>query len=168
MSRQKSLKQNGFTLVEILIVLVVIGVLAVASIPSLIRTRLNSNEAVVQKDLTSIASAMEIYRSEQNPPVFPVTLSELRSGEIPLIDSAIAAGMQHGYNFIYSRSSDRNGYTFVANPIQHGATGNRSFCVDHGGVLKEYTEEIKAPDGNNCPANESLVMAIPADEIEVG
>lgn len=152
------LRKSGFTLVEMLIVVVIVGIVSIAAIPSLLRAKLNSNESVVQQDLRTVSSAAEIYRSSQQVPVYPPNLAALGAENIPTLDPAIAAGMQHGYNFELNNSSNGDAYTCVANPIQMNITGSRSFCMDHNGVLKEYSEAVIS-DGVSCPANASLVKA---------
>ncbi len=149
-SFQRLSKKSGMTIIELLVVCLLVGVIVSISIPFLTRTKLNSNEVAAQQDLKTVLSAVEMYRSGQEPPMYPVDLAALGEGNIPILDPAIAAGRQHGYNFTLTRSADSNSYTCVANPIQPGATGTSSFCVDHEGLIKEYSSSIQST-GNRCP-----------------
>ncbi len=153
-------KNRGFTMVEIMVVLVVISILCVVSIPFMIRTKLVTNENVVQTDMRTITSAAEIYKSSQSDLTYPPNMAALGQGDIPILDAAIAAGKQHGYVFELISTADGSGYTCTANPIQFGATGNRSFCIDQEGILKEYSDTVTA-DGNICPATKNLESATP-------
>ncbi len=58
-------RRNGFTLVELLIVVVVIGILATIAIPKFSAMRTKSYIATVTSDLKNLASQQEIYLSAQ-------------------------------------------------------------------------------------------------------
>jgi len=53
--------RRGFTLVEIMVAVVIIGVIASLAIPSLNRARQNSQNAAVINDLRTFAAAFETY-----------------------------------------------------------------------------------------------------------
>ena len=147
---------RGFTIVELMIVLIVIAILVTASMPMLLRTKVTSNETVVQEDLKAVAAAVEIYRNNQPNLVYPQSLSDLKG----FLDGAVAAGMQHGYHFVLVGSSNGLTYGCVAYPIKVGATGNRSFCMDQSGIIKQYSQETRS-DGSGCPSTPTLVQAEP-------
>lgn len=152
--------KKGFTIVELMVVCVVIGLIASLSIPYFTRTRLNSNEAAVQADLRAVVAALEIYRTSQSPPRYPANFEALKGESIPVLDGAIIAGMQHGYHFELEADGEGENYACVANPVRIGITGNRSFCVNPEAVIMEYDSEAEPSDGN-CPNNINLKRAIP-------
>ena len=140
-----------------MVVVVIVGVLAATSIPLFMRTRLNTNEVVAQHDLKSVSAAVEIFRTSQIPPRYPNNLAELATESIPTLDAAITVGgMQHGYNFKLISSADGSSYSCVANPVQFGATGSKSFCIDHSAGLRKYSDTIDA-DEAGCPNTKTLL-----------
>jgi prepilin-type N-terminal cleavage/methylation domain-containing protein len=56
----------GFTLIEVLIVVVIIGILAAIAIPKFASTKEKSYVAVMRSDLRNLAVAQEAYSSDNN------------------------------------------------------------------------------------------------------
>ena len=54
---------RGFTLVEVVVVVVVLGVLAAIAVPVLLARRTNAYDATVHADLRSVAAAVEAASS---------------------------------------------------------------------------------------------------------
>lgn len=62
---QKSAATNGFTLIEILVVMVIIGILAALSIGGFQSSQLKARDAKRKSDLKQITNALEFYRSDR-------------------------------------------------------------------------------------------------------
>jgi general secretion pathway protein G len=69
--------QSGFTLVELMIVMLIIGVLAAIAIPSYISSLKNAKEAVLKEDLHVLRQAIDAYTNDKEKA--PQSLDDLVS-----------------------------------------------------------------------------------------
>ena len=77
------MRQKGFTLIEIMIVVAIIGILTGMVTINLSSARERARDVERKGDLRDIANAMELYKNDHNPPVYPDTAtwrSDLLSG----------------------------------------------------------------------------------------
>ncbi|MBN1493472.1 MAG: type II secretion system protein [Candidatus Omnitrophica bacterium] len=138
---------KGFTLVEIMIVVAIIGLLVALGIPSLLRARLSANETNAQGSLRTIITALENYRADQNPPTYPTELDDLKEGDPAYLDPFPEGGRKHGYEFYYYASDPINytiggeettiypAYSISSIPLSDGFSGNARFFTNSSGVI---------------------------------
>ena len=82
-------KKKGFTLIEMLIVIVIIGILAAALIPRLSSARGRANDVARKADLAQVAAALVSYQIDRGS--YPTTAGALST----ISGSLNSAGMDN-------------------------------------------------------------------------
>jgi len=73
--RRKAGQQQGFTLLELMIVMIIIGVLAAIAVPAYLQSVRKAKEAVLKEDLHTMRSAIDSYTVDKEKA--PQTLDDL-------------------------------------------------------------------------------------------
>ena len=160
-------KDQGFSLIELLIVVAIILIIAAIAVPNLLKSKMAANEASAAASSRTVATSNVTYTSTYNIG-YAGTLAQLgptsgacaavSSACADLVDSVLSAGTKSGYSFNYSApaaapstTAPNNTFALLATPLTVGTTGHSTFCIDQTNVLKkDPTGTTAGPAAGGC------------------
>lgn len=153
---------KGFSLIELLIVVMIILIISAVAIPNLFRSKIAANESSAASSVRQINTAEGTYASSWGSG-YAVGLTNLGGTAAACVAGATAANAclvddlisvppfsKSGYTFAAAGTNvigaTVNGYEVNATPTTVQTTGVRAFCSDASGVIK-YVTPGAAPIG---------------------
>ena len=159
---QGTRQANGFTLMELLIVMAIIAILMLIAIPTVGSLKKKADETSAVQSVHTIMNAQNMYATDYPAIGYACSLGALggdpKAGApsataAQLIQPDLASGVKSGYVFsisncnkVSTNGTDRvTGYQVTAVPLTVGQTGDRGYCADQFGTVK-----FDPAGGTNC------------------
>lgn len=124
-------KEEGFSLVELLIVVAIIGIIAAVALPSLLKARRASLEASAISCLRAYTSAQASFFATEGRYLIYGTEAELANGYLE--PDFVTTGVRNDYQFTFALENDSKTFTGNADPSE---VGSRHYFVNESGVIR--------------------------------
>ena len=133
MSKSPANKQSGFTIVELLIVIVVIGILAAITVVAYNGVQNRAYDVTVQSDLANMAKKFQLFRVDNG--TYPTVSTDLPSVDARATKSAYLVGPATTYNVVPCVTS--GGADFVVAAMSK--SGNRYYSGSKSSGVVQFT-----------------------------
>ena len=158
-------RARGFSLVEIMVVVMIVLAIAAIAIPRMLQARMKANEASAIASMRAVQDAEEMYRTSYPAVGYSGSLADLgshgsncestsKTNACLIMDTGLAAGMKSGYTFelVADGNTPARAYTLTATPDSMGTTGRCTFVSDQTGSVHRLaaTSRFSSSPPVNC------------------
>lgn len=124
-------RKEGFTLIELMMVVGIITILASIAMPNLLRSRIQANEAAAIGNIRAVTGAQISYMAYRSQ--FAVDFEDMTEPK-PSFLSGNWNNPKSGYTFELGGTPDF--YTLTVEPIREDVTGCKHFYCDGSSVIR--------------------------------
>lgn len=149
--KKQSSKKNGFTLLELLIVIAIIGVLSTLLMVNFIGIRQRARDGVRKSDISQIRSALEEYRADQGN--YPTTIANC-GNSFTSPDGSIIYMQKIPCDPLGASYYNTGSYYYYSN----GTTYNISACLEN---VNDSQGTSTSPGGTGCSTNFYYTLSNP-------
>ena len=136
--RKLKMKNTGFTFIELLVTVTIIGILTTVGVVNFQATNQRARDGKRQADLEQVRTALEIARADSDDNTYPVNLNALVTGlYIPTVPTDPKT-----YSYTYSPAADFRTYSLCAH-LEKGDASDACGGTEACGGVCNY--EVKNP-----------------------
>jgi prepilin-type N-terminal cleavage/methylation domain-containing protein len=155
------MKNKGFSLIELLIVVAIILVIAAIAIPNLLRSKMSANESAAVAVLRNVHNSQAVYVVEYTSGVgYADSLVKLGPGtpcdkthaclSDLLVGCAAQPCLKSGFQYYLTSTSSGEpfgDYTSTATPISWANSGGKNYCTADDGVIRYEKAAVASTGG---------------------
>ena len=170
-------RDAGFTLVELLVVVAIVGALAAVTVPSMLRARMSANEMAAVATMRAVNSAQVSYSASAAGGGYAVELATLgrscTAGTPGFLAADLASNtaVKHGYRYEMRAASvsnagptdcnglaTRTGYYTTSVPISTASGGQKAFASSAAGSIYVSMSSVPPTEAAMLPGGGGTVI----------
>ena len=154
MSTKLWARQKGFTIVELLIVIVVIAILAAISVVAYNGIQDRANDSAVQSNLKDLSKKIELYKIDETSGRYPygsqydAAVNGTDKMNMPITTSAYSASVSYNLLNCTNNASPGSDYAMLA----ISKSGKKYWISSLNSSVQEYTGAVVWGEVTACPS----------------